>query len=92
MLSARNSITCERLIVKRPAKLKETIEFERLSEVAGRTARGNLRPSNKNVFVAMPFRKSNNSRTSINFETSDSSNFNRNNFYNQRNFNKYFKN
>ena len=55
ILGVRNSITRERLIVKLPEKLKDAIEFARLSEVAGKTARGNPPPSNKNVFAAMPF-------------------------------------
>ena len=67
ILGVRNSITLERLIVTRPEKLKDAIEFARLSEVAGKTARGNPPPSNKNVFVAMPFRNSDNSRTRNNF-------------------------
>ena len=37
-IGVRNSITRERLIVKRLVKLKDAIEFSRLSEVAGRTA------------------------------------------------------
>ena len=56
ILGIRNSITRERLIVKRPEKLKDAIQFARLFEVAGKTSRGNPPPSNKNVFVAMPFR------------------------------------
>ena len=79
ILSVRNSITLERLIVTRPEKLKDAIEFARLSEVAGKTARGNPPPSNKNVFVAMPFRNSDNSRTRNKFESSSSNNFSRNN-------------
>ena len=67
ILGVRNSITRERLIVKRPETLKDAIDFARLSEVAGRTARGNLPLSNNNVFVAMPFRNSDNSRTRNNF-------------------------
>ena len=55
ILGVRNSITHQRLIVKRPETLKDAIEFARLSEVAGNTARGNHPPSNKNDFVAMPF-------------------------------------
>ena len=39
----------------------------------------------------MPFRNSNNSRTSNNFESSGSNNFYRNNFYNQKNFNENLK-
>ena len=41
ILGVRNPITRERLIVKRPEKLKEAIKFTRLSEVAGFTAKGN---------------------------------------------------
>ena len=91
ILSVRNAITRERLIVKHLIKLKDAIEFARLSEVAGKTARGNPPPSNKNVFVAMPFRNSNNSRTRNNFESSGSNNFYRNNLYNQKNFNENLK-
>ena len=55
ILGVRNSITREILIVKLPENFKDAIEFARLSELAGRTARGNPPPSNKNVFVAMHF-------------------------------------
>ena len=68
------------MIVKRPEKLKDAIEFARLSEVAGKTARLNPPLSNKNVFVAMPFRNSDNLRTRNNFESSGFKNFSRNNF------------
>ena len=47
ILEVRNSIPRERLIIKRPEKLKDTIEFARLSEVTGQTARSNPPPSNK---------------------------------------------
>ena len=40
----------------------------------------------------MQFRNSNNSRTRNNFESSGSNDLNRNNFYNQKNFNKTFIN
>ena len=40
----------------------------------------------------MPFRNFNNLRTRNNFESSGSNNFNRNNLYNQKNFNENFKN
>ena len=75
---------CERLIVKRPEQLKDAIEFSRLSEVAGKTARGNPPPSNKNIFVAMPFRNSDFSRTRNNFESPGSRNSSSNNFYSQK--------
>ena len=51
ILGVKNSITRKRLIVTHPAKLKDAIEFAKISEVAGKTARGNPPPSNKNVFV-----------------------------------------
>ena len=92
ILGVRNSITPEQLIVKRPVKLKNVIELARLYGVAGRTARSNPPPSNKNVFVPMLFRNSNNWRTRNNFESSGSNNFNRNNFYNQKNINENFNN
>ena len=50
ILGVRNSITCERLIVKRPEKLKDAIVFASLSEVAERPARGNPPPSHKMLF------------------------------------------
>ena len=81
MLGVRNSITRERLIVKRLEKFKDAIEFARLSEVAGTTARGTSSPFNKNVFVAMPFRNSDYSRTRNNFESQNSRNLSSNNFY-----------
>ena len=80
ILKVRNSITRERLIVKRPEKLKDAIEFARLSEVAGKTARGNPPPSNKYVFVAMPFQNSDYSRTRNNLESPGSRNSSSNNF------------
>ena len=80
------------MIVKRPENLKDAIEFARLSEVAGKTARGNPPPSNKNVFVAMPFRNSDNSRTRNNFDSSGFKNVSRNNFYDQKNVDGNFKN
>ena len=69
ILGVRNYITRERLIVKRPEKLKDAIELARLSEVAGKIARGNPPPSNKNVFVAMKFRNSDSLLTCNNFES-----------------------
>ena len=41
ILAVRNSITRERLIVKRPVKLKDAIKFARLSEVAEITSSAN---------------------------------------------------
>ena len=78
--------------MKRPELLKDAIEFARLSEVAGKAARGNPPPSNKNVFVAMPFQNSDNSRTRNNFDSAVSENVSRNNFYDQKNVNDNFKN
>ena len=53
ILGVRNPITRERLIVKRFEKLKDAIEFARLSEVAGFTAKCN--PSKfSNAFVTVP--------------------------------------
>ena len=92
ILGVRNSITRERLIVKHPDKLKDAIEFARLSEVAVKTARGNPPPSNKNVFVAMPFRNSDYSLTRNNIESPGSRNLSSNNFYSQNNFNGNFTN
>ena len=92
ILVVRNSITREKLIVKRPEKLKDAIEFAKLSEVAGKTARGNPTPSNKNVFVVMLFRNSDYSRTRNNFESPSSRNLSSNNLYSQKNVNGNFKN
>ena len=92
ILGVRNYITRERLIVKRSAKHKGAIEFARLSEVAGKTARSNPPPSNNNGFVAMPFRNSDYSQTRNNFESPSSRNLSNNNFYSKKNFNENFKN
>ncbi|MCP6768930.1 hypothetical protein NL529_29205, partial [Klebsiella pneumoniae] len=48
---ARNAVIRERLIVQRPANLKEAIEYGRLLEVANRTARGATYSNSKNVFA-----------------------------------------
>ena len=92
LLDVRNSITRKRLIVKRPENLEDAIEFSRLSEITGRTVRGNPPLSNKNDFVVMPFHNSNYSRIRNNFESPGSTNFNRNNFYSKKKFNENFKN
>ena len=92
ILGVKFFINRERLIVKRPEKFKDAIEFARLSEEPGKTASGNPPPFNRNVFVAMPFRNSDNSRTHNNFKSSGSKNFSRNNFYDQTNVNEIFKN
>ena len=81
LLGVKNSINRKRLIVKRPEKRTDAIEFARFSEVAGKTARGNPPPSNTNVIVAMPFRNSDSSCTRNNFESSSFNNFSFNNFF-----------
>ena len=92
ILGVTNSITRDRLIVKRQGNLKNAIEFARLSELAEQTTRGYSPPANKNVFVAMPFPSSNNSRTSTNFESAGSRNFSCNTLYYQINVHENFKN
>jgi hypothetical protein len=64
ILGARNAVIRERLIVQRPANLKEAIEYGRLLEVANRTARGATYSSSKNIF-AVGASSSNSSRTNF---------------------------
>ena len=52
-LGVRNAITRERLIVKRPERLKDAIEYARLSEVAGRTAKLSAPSNQKNIVASV---------------------------------------
>ena len=60
ILGVRNNAIRERLIVQRPAKLKDAIEYGRLLEVANRTTRGTTNQNTRGVFTSFP--ASNNTR------------------------------
>jgi hypothetical protein len=80
ILGVRNNAISERVIVHRPTKLKDAIEYGRLFEVSNRTKRGAPNPNTRGVFTAFPatnnMRFNNQSNKRENYSFGQQQNFN----------------